>query len=115
MLKIHLLNEQSQNLCRSANQQSLKLSKTGFVLRKKRKVQKLSSANIEKRLQRVRGFYLQLANGRYRNFIITCFYLDCAGGKRKVCYIKKPNSDYDRMIIQQDSSQAKGLMVWHGN
>ena len=30
----------------------------------------------------------------------------------KVCYIK--TTDYDRMIIQQNTSQPKGFMVWGG-
>ncbi|CAF1042739.1 unnamed protein product [Didymodactylos carnosus] len=93
------------------------IKESGFVLRKKRKVQKLTSANVEKRRQRSRRFYLQLANGRYRNFITTdesWFYLDGTSGKRKVCYIKKSDPNYDRMIIQQDSSRPKGFMVWGG-
>ncbi len=79
------------------------IKEPGFVLRKKRKVHKLTSANVEKRRQRSRRFYLQLANGRYRNFITTdesWFYLDGTSGKRKVCYIKKSDPNYDRMIIQ---------------
>ena len=90
---------------------------SGFVLRKKRKVQKLTSAHVEKRRQRARRLYLQLANGRYRNFITTdesWFYLDGTSGKRKVCYIKKSDPDYDRMLLQQDSSRPKGFMVWGG-
>ena len=54
------------------------IKNSGFVLRKKRKVQKLTTANVEKRRQRARRLYLQLANGRYRNFITTdesWFYL----------------------------------------
>jgi hypothetical protein len=35
-------------------------------------------------------------------------------GKRKVCYIKKTDPDYDRMIIQQNISRPKGFMVSGG-
>ena len=93
------------------------IKQSGFVLRKKRKVQKLTLANVEKRRRRSRRHYLQLANGRYRNFITTdesWFYLDGTNGKLKVCYFKKSDPNYDRMIIQQDSCQPKGFMVWGG-
>ncbi len=42
------------------------------------------------------------------------FYLACIRGKRKVCYIKKADPNYDRMIIQQNTSRPKGFMVWGG-
>ncbi|CAF2021227.1 unnamed protein product [Rotaria magnacalcarata] len=32
----------------------------------------------------------------------------------KVCYIKKSDPNYERMIIQQDLSRPKGFMVWAG-
>ncbi|CAF4371369.1 unnamed protein product, partial [Rotaria sordida] len=35
-------------------------------------------------------------------------------GERKVCYIKKSDPDYDRMIIQQNISRPEGFMVWAG-
>lgn len=63
------------------------------------------------------SLYRQLANQRYKNFITTdesWFYLDGTRGKRKVCYIKKSDPDYDRMIIQQNTSRPKGFMVWGG-
>ncbi|CAF1287268.1 unnamed protein product [Rotaria sordida] len=93
------------------------IKNAGFALRKKRKVQKLASSNIAKRRQRSRGLYRQLANHRYKNFITTdesWFYLDETRGKRKVCYIKKSDPNYDRMIIQQSNSRPKGFMVWGG-
>ncbi|CAF5219988.1 unnamed protein product, partial [Rotaria magnacalcarata] len=93
------------------------IKQSGFVLRKKRKVQKLTGANVEKRHRRSRRLYLQLINGRYQKFITTdesWFYLDGTNGKRKVCYIKKSDPNYDRMIIQQDSNRPKGFMVWGG-
>src|SRR5205085_4655278 len=52
---------------------------------------------------------------RYKNFITTdesWFYLDGTEGKRKVCYIKKSDPNYERMIIQQESSRPPGFMVW---
>ena len=58
----------------------------------------------------------QLANYRYKNFVTTdewWFYLDGTEGKRNVCYIKKTDPDYERMILQQDSSRPKGFMVFH--
>ncbi|CAF4217313.1 unnamed protein product [Rotaria sordida] len=88
-----------------------------FTLRKKKKVQKLTSSNIMKRRQRSRQLYYQLAHHRYKKFITTdeaWFYLDIMRGKRKVCYIKKSDPDYDRMIIQQNISRPKGFMVWAG-
>ncbi|CAF2153742.1 unnamed protein product [Rotaria magnacalcarata] len=93
------------------------IKSTNFVLRKKYKVQKLTSSNIKKRCQRARRFYRKLANHRYENFVTTdesWFYLNGTEEKRKVCYIKKNNLDYERMIIQQDSSRPKGFMVWAG-
>lgn len=88
-----------------------------FTLRRKIKVHKLTPSNAEKRHQRARRLYRQLANSRYKNFITTdesWFYLDGTEGKRKVCYIKKTDPNYERMIIQQDSSRPKGFMVWAG-
>ena len=96
---------------------SKNIKQPDFVLRKKRKVQKLTLANVEKRRRRSRRLYLQLANGRYRNFITTdesWFYLDVTNGKRKVCDIKKSDPNYDRLIIQQDSCRPKDFMVWGG-
>ena len=83
------------------------IKNAGFVLRKKRKVQNLTLSNITKRQQRSRPLYRQLANYRYKNFITTdesWFYLDAARGKRKVCYFKKSDPNYERMIIQQNTS-----------
>ena len=93
------------------------IKNSGFSLRKKRKVQKLTTSNVIKRKRRSRRLYRQLANNRYKCFITTdesWFYLDGKGGKRKVCYIKKSDPDYDRMIIQQDTCRPKGFMVWAG-
>jgi predicted transcriptional regulator len=90
---------------------------SGFTLRKKQKVQKLTSSNITKHRQRSRRLYSQLANYRYKNFVTTdevWFYLDESSGKRNVCYIKKSDPDYDRMIIQRTTSRPKGFMVWEG-
>ncbi len=42
------------------------------------------------------------------------FYLDGSRGKSKVCYIKKSDPNYDRMIIRQDISRSEGIMVWGG-
>ena len=89
----------------------------GFVLWKKRKVQKLSSANIHKCRQGAHRFNLQLANDRYRSFITTdesWFHLDGISGKRKICYINTSDPDYDRILIQQDSARPKGFTVWSG-
>jgi hypothetical protein len=83
----------------------------------KKKVQKLTPLNVEKRRQRAGPLYRQLANNRYKNFITTdesWFYLDSTEGKRKVCYVKKTDPDYQRMIIQQDSSRPERFMVWAG-
>lgn len=88
-----------------------------FTLRKKQKVQKLTSSNVLKRAQRSFALYRRLARGRYKNFITTdeaWFYLDETRGKRKVCYIKKTDPDYDRMIIQQNTCRPKGFMIWGG-
>ncbi|UJR18812.1 hypothetical protein I4U23_021939 [Adineta vaga] len=63
------------------------IKNSGFTLRKKQKVQKLTSSNVMKRGQRSFQLYRRLARGRYKNFITTdaaCFYLDEASGKRKV-------------------------------
>ena len=93
------------------------IKRSNFALRKKRKVQKLTAANVEKRRQRAGPLYRRLANHRYKNFITTdesWFYLDGTEGKRKVCYIKKTDPDYERLIIEQDSSRPKGFMVWAG-
>ncbi|CAF0817226.1 unnamed protein product [Adineta steineri] len=70
-----------------------------------------------KRGQRSFNLYRRLARGRYKNFITTYetwFYLDGTRGKRKVCYIRKTDPDYDRMIIQQNTCRPKGFMVWGG-
>ena len=91
------------------------IKNSGFILREKQKVQKLTSSNIMKRRQRSRQLYRRLAHHRYKKFITTdeaWFYLDASSGKRKVCYIKKTDPDYDRMIIQQNTSRPKGFMVW---
>ncbi|CAF5170664.1 unnamed protein product, partial [Rotaria magnacalcarata] len=91
------------------------IKQVNFTLRKKQKVHKLTSSNVEKRRRRAIRLYRQLANNRYKNFITTdesWFYLDGTEGKRKVCYIKKSDPDYDRMILQQDSSRPQGFMVW---
>jgi arginine repressor len=93
------------------------IKRANFTLRKKQKVHKLTSSNAEKRRRRAYRLYRQLANSRYKNFITTdesWFYLDGTEGKRKVCYIKKSDPDYERMIIQQDSSRPQGFMVWAG-
>ncbi|CAF1483226.1 unnamed protein product [Rotaria magnacalcarata] len=81
------------------------------------KVHKLTPSNAEKRRQRALRLYRQLANNRYKKFITTdesWFYLDGTEGKRKVCYIKKSDPNYERMIIQKDSTRPKGFMVWVG-
>ena len=86
-----------------------------FVLRKKRKVQSLTMSNIMKRRKRSRRLYLHLANHRYKKFITTdesWFYLVGVPGKCKVYYIKKSDPNYDRIIIQQDTSRPKDAMVW---
>ena len=73
-------------------------------------------STAEKRHKRALRLYRQLANYRYRNFVTSdesWFYLDGTEGKRNVCYIKKTDPDYERMILQQDSSRPKGLMVFH--
>lgn len=93
------------------------IKSAGFALRKKRKVHKLTSDNVLNRRKRARGLYRRLANHRYKNFITTgdsWFYLHGIEGKRKVCYIKKTDPKYERMMIQQDSSRPKGFMVWGG-
>ena len=93
------------------------IKNSGFTLRKKQKVQKLTSSNVMKRGQGSFKLYRRLAGGRYKNFITTdetWFYLDETSGRRKVCYIKKTDPDYDRMIIEQNTSRPKGFMVWGG-
>jgi hypothetical protein len=93
------------------------IKNTGFICLQKRKVQQLSLSSITKRRQRSSGLCCQLANHRYKKFITTdesWFYLACTRGKRKVCYIKKADPNYDRMIIQQNTSRPKGFMVWGG-
>jgi histone-lysine N-methyltransferase SETMAR len=93
------------------------IKNAGFTLRKKRKMHKLTMSAIEKRCRRARRLYRQLANGRYRKFITTdesWFYLDGTEGKRKVCYIKKSDPNYERLIFEQDSSRPAGFMVWGG-
>ena len=93
------------------------IKNAGFILRKKRKVQSLTSSNAIKRGKRSRRLYLQLANHRYKTFITTdesWFYLDGVEGKRKICYTKKSDPNYNRMIIQQNISRPKGVMVWAG-
>ena len=74
-------------------------------------------STTEKRHKRALRLYRQLANYRYRNFVTTdesWFYLDGAEGKRNVCYIKKTDPDYEKIVLHQDSSRPKGLMVWAG-
>ncbi|CAF3301178.1 unnamed protein product [Rotaria socialis] len=104
--------------CHASQSTTLRIIKqANFTLRKKRKVHKLTSSNAEKHRRRPPRFYRQLANNRYNNFITTdesWFYLDGTEGKRKVCYIKKSDPDYDRMILEQDSSRPQGFMVWAG-
>ena len=93
------------------------MKSANFVLRKKRKVHKLILLTTEKRHKCALRLYRQLANYRYRNFVTideSWFYLDGTEGKRNVCYIKKTDSDYEKMILQQDSSRQKGFMVWAG-
>ena len=92
------------------------IKSANFILRKKRKIHKLTLSTAEKRHKRALRLYRQLANYRYRNFVTSdesWFYLDGTEGKRNVCYIKKTDPDYERMILQQDSSRPKGLMVFH--
>jgi hypothetical protein len=93
------------------------IESANFTLRKKYKVHKLTTSNAEKRRQRAIRLYRQVANHRYKNFVTTdesWFYLNGTEGKRKVCYIKKTDPDYERMIFEQDSSRPKGFMVWAG-
>ncbi|CAF4458272.1 unnamed protein product [Rotaria socialis] len=74
-------------------------------------------STISKRRQRAPRLYRQLASNRYKNFITTdesWFYLDGTEGKRKVCYVKKSDPNYERMILEQDSSRPQGFMVWAG-
>ncbi|CAF3472272.1 unnamed protein product [Rotaria socialis] len=80
-------------------------------------IHKLTPSNAEKRRRRAPRLYRQLANNRYKKFITTdesWFYLDGTEGKRKVCYIKKSDPDYEKMILQQDSSRPQGFLVWAG-
>ncbi|CAM2704087.1 unnamed protein product [Rotaria socialis] len=87
------------------------------LFEKKQKVHKLTPSNAEKRRRRAPRLYRQLANNRYKKFITTdesWFYLDGTEGKRKVCYIKKSDPDYEKMILQQDSSRPQGFLVWAG-
>lgn len=89
------------------------IKSSNFILRKKRKVHKLTSSTVEKRHQRAFRLYRRLVNQRYRNFVTTdesWFYLDGTEGKRRVCYVKKTDPDYERMIFQQDSSRGKTSM-----
>jgi arginine repressor len=92
----------AKSCCISQSTVSRIIKSASFSLRKKRKVDKLTPANAEKRVRRARRLYRKLANYRYRNFITTdesWFYLDGKEGKRKVCYIRKTNVNYERMII----------------
>ncbi|CAF3259626.1 unnamed protein product [Rotaria sp. Silwood2] len=93
------------------------IKNSGFTFRKKQKLQNLTSSNVMKRGQRLFKLYRGLARGRYKNFITTdeaWFYLDETSGRRKICYIRKTDPDYDRMNIQQSTSRPKGFMVWGG-
>ncbi|CAF0730990.1 unnamed protein product [Adineta ricciae] len=98
---------QSCHISHSTVSRSIK--STNFVLRKKRKAQKLSSLNIEKRYQRAYRLYRRSAIYRYENFVTNG-----TEGKAKVCYVKKTDPDYEGMIIQQDSSRPKAFMVRAG-
>ncbi|CAF5224442.1 unnamed protein product, partial [Rotaria magnacalcarata] len=67
------------------------IKNAAFVLRKKRKVQSLTSSNIMKRQQRSHRLCHQLANQRCKQFITTdesWFYLDGVQGKRQVSILK---------------------------
>ena len=60
------------------------IKSANFVLRKKRKIRKLTLSTTEKRHKRALRLYRQLANYRYRNFVTTdesWFYLDVTEGK----------------------------------
>ena len=92
------------------------IKSSNFILRKKRKVHKLTFSTTEKRHKRALRLY-RLVNYRYRNFVTTnksWFHLDGTERKRNVCYIKKADPDYEKMILQQDSSHPKGFIVWAG-
>ena len=108
MLKTLHLNVQLLNLAVSV---SRIIKSANFILREKRKIHKLTLSTAEKRHKRALRLY------HYRNFVTSdesWFYLDDTEGKRNVCYIKKTDSDYERMILQQDSSRPKSLMAWAG-
>jgi predicted XRE-type DNA-binding protein len=67
------------------------VKKSGFTLRKKRKVHKLESSNVVKRRKRSHRLYRQLANQRYKNFITTdesWFYLDNTRGNARSATLK---------------------------
>ena len=78
-----------------------------FILRKKRKVHKLTLSTAEKRHKCALRLYRQLSLQKFR-YIRRIVVL--SRWKRNVCYIKRTDPDYERMILQQDS---KGLMVFH--
>ena len=115
MSKILHLNVQSYRISQSTVSPIWKSAH--FLLRKKRKVHKLTLSTTEKRHKHALRLYRQLANYRYRNFVTTnesSFYLDGTEGKRNVCYIKKTDPDYEKMILQQGSSRPKSFMIWAG-
>ena len=83
---------QSCCISQSTSTVSRIIKSANFVLRKKRKVHKLTLSTAEKRGKRALRLYRQLANYRYKNFVTTddsWFYLDGTEGKRNVCYTYK--------------------------
>lgn len=93
------------------------IKSTNFTRRKKRKAHRLTTSTVEKRHKRAFRFCRQLVTYSYKNFVTTdesWFYLDGTEGKQKVCYIKETDSNYDRIILKQDSSRPKEFMVWAG-
>ena len=107
MSKTLYLNVQLLNLAVSVN---LLSPSANFILRKKHKIHQLTLSTAEKRHKRAlrldRQFSLQKFRYIRRIVVLSRWY-------RNVCYIKKTDPDYERMILQQDSSRPKGLMVFH--
>ncbi|CAF1447295.1 unnamed protein product [Didymodactylos carnosus] len=102
----------ARELCISQSSVSRIIKQTNFVLRK---LQKLTKGNADKRRQCARQLYRSLAVGSV--FVRTdesWFYLSGSEGKRKICYIKRSDPDYGRIIIQQHSSRSKDFLVWVG-
>lgn len=86
-------------------------------LRKKCKVHKLSMAQVEKRRQRSLKLYRKLNGEKWKNVVTTdeaMFYLGGSYGRRRVCYVRQPHFDWDKLKYVKRDSFAPGFMAWAG-